>query len=46
MLKFFFYICFLQYNFSQSDVKELPPDKGVEFKLNSLSGKVIDEKHK
>ena len=27
--------------FSQSDVKELPPDKGVEFKLNSLSGKVL-----
>ena len=39
------FICFFLNNiiFSQSDVKELPPDKGAEFKLNSLSGKVIDE---
>ena len=29
--------------FSQSNLIELPPEKGVEFKLNSLSGKVFDE---
>ena len=44
MLKFFLLYLFLNnIIFSQSDVKELPPDKGVEFKLNSLSGKVFDE---
>ena len=29
--------------FSQSNLIELPPEKGVEFKLNSLSGKVFDQ---
>ena len=29
--------------FPQSDGLELPPDNGVEFKLNRLSGKVFDE---
>ena len=44
MLKFFLLYLFLNnIIFSQSDVRELPPDKGVEFKLNSLSGKVFDE---
>jgi len=37
------FLFFSKVTFSQSDGLELPPDKGVEFKLNGLSGKVFDE---
>ncbi len=44
MLKLFSIFLFLNnVIFSQSEVSELPPDRGVEFKLNSLSGKVFDK---
>ena len=37
------FLFFISSIFPQSEEIELPPDKGVEYKLNDLSGAIFDE---